>query len=42
MQMTGHLTESIYRRYALVDEGMLIEAAEKLQRLHKCVEVMPQ
>ena len=34
MNMIGHKTESIYRRYAIVDEGMLREAAEKLGRLH--------
>lgn len=33
MKMTGHLTESVYRRYAIVDEGMLREAAEKLSAL---------
>jgi integrase len=30
MKMIGHRTEAIYRRYAIVDEGMLREAAEKL------------
>ncbi len=30
MQMVGHLTESVYRRYAIVVEGMLRECAEKL------------
>ncbi len=34
MKMIGHKTESIYRRYAIVDEGMLREGAEKLGRLH--------
>lgn len=34
MAMTGHLTESIYRRYAIVDEGMLQEAAMKLANFH--------
>jgi hypothetical protein len=34
MAMVGHRTESIYRRYAIVDEAMLREGAEKLQRLH--------
>ena len=34
MRMVGHKTESIYRRYAIVDEGMLKEAAEKLAALH--------
>jgi len=30
MAMVGHKTESIYRRYAIVDEAMLKEAAAKL------------
>ena len=30
MAMVGHKTESIYRRYAIVDELMLREGAEKL------------
>lgn len=30
MAMVGHKTESIYRRYAIVDETMHREAAEKL------------
>ena len=30
MAMVGHLTESIYRRYAITDEAMLREAALKL------------
>jgi hypothetical protein len=30
MAMVGHKTESMYRRYAIVEEGMLREAAEKL------------
>ena len=34
MAMVGHKTESIYRRYAIVDEGMLANAAEKLSRFH--------
>jgi integrase len=31
MQITGHKTESMYRRYRIVDEKDLREAAEKLQ-----------
>lgn len=31
MAMVGHLTESVYRRYAIVDEAMLNEAGAKLQ-----------
>jgi integrase len=30
MKMVGHKTESIYRRYAIVDEGSLRDAAAKL------------
>ena len=30
MKMVGHKTESVYRRYAIVDEAMLRDAAEKL------------
>ena len=33
MKMVGHRTESVYRRYAIVDEAMLREGAEKLARL---------
>jgi len=35
MKMVGHKTESIYRRYAIVDETMLKEGATKLQTLHE-------
>ena len=34
MAMVGHKTESIYRRYAIVDQGMLTDAAQKLSRFH--------
>jgi integrase len=34
MKMIGHRTESIYWRYAIVDEAMLKEGAAKLQTLH--------
>lgn len=30
MKMTGHKTEAVYRRYAIVDETMLREGADKL------------
>lgn len=33
MAMVGHETESIYRRYAIADEALLLEAAVKLGRL---------
>ena len=32
MAMVGHKTESIYRRYAIVDAGVLREAAAKIDR----------
>ncbi len=35
MKLTGHLTESIYRRYAITDEAMLREGVEKLSKLHE-------
>ena len=34
MAMVGHRTESIYRRYAIADEGMLKEGAAKLTALY--------
>jgi hypothetical protein len=33
MKMVGHKTEAVYRRYAIVNEGDLVEAAAKLARL---------
>ena len=33
MKLTGHKTEAVYRRYAIVDSGMLQEAAAKLDQL---------
>jgi hypothetical protein len=35
LKMTGHLTEAVYRRYAIVDEAMLREASTKLAALHR-------
>jgi len=34
MKMVGHKTQAIYHRYAIADESMLKDAAEKLERLH--------
>jgi integrase len=34
MKMVGHKTQSIYSRYAIVDEGMLQDGARKLAALH--------
>ena len=33
MRLTGHKTEAIYRRYAIVSESDLSDAVTKLQRL---------
>jgi integrase len=35
MEMTGHKTETVFRRYAIVDSAMLQEAATKLSKLHQ-------
>lgn len=34
MKMVGHKTQSIYSRYAIVDEGMLQDGAQKLAAFH--------
>jgi hypothetical protein len=34
MNMMGHLTEAVYRRYAIVDTTMLREGGAKLQTFH--------
>lgn len=41
MAMTGHQTESVYRRYAIVDEAVLREVGERLARLQDCASVAP-
>jgi integrase len=35
MRMVGHKTESVYRRYAIVDEAMLREGSEQLDRVSR-------
>lgn len=35
MKLTGHKTESVYRRYAIVNEADLAEGVKKLALLHK-------
>ena len=35
MKLTGHKTEAVYRRYAIVSEADLHEAAGKLERLSR-------
>ena len=42
MNMVGHKTEAIYRRYAISDEKSLKEAAVKLARLHEADQGTPQ
>ena len=37
MRLSGHLTSSVLKRYAIVDEAMLTEGAEKLSGLYKDV-----
>ena len=39
--MVGHKTESVYRRYAIVEEGMLNEAGAKLQAFYDNANVGP-
>jgi hypothetical protein len=34
MMLTGHKTESVYRRYAIVSESDLAEGVAKLAALH--------
>lgn len=34
MKLTGHLTWSVFKRFAIVDESMLREGAEKLSALN--------
>lgn len=42
MKMVGHKTESVYRRYAIADEGMLREGAAKLSALHQAERQAPR
>jgi hypothetical protein len=41
MKITGHLTDSVYRRYAIADEDMMREGAEKLSGLFSRILVKP-
>ena len=42
MSLTGHVTESIYVRYAIVDESVQREALEKLAKSVNLPSAMPQ
>ncbi len=35
MKLTGHKTETVYRRYAIVSEADLAEGVKKLASLHE-------
>jgi integrase len=41
MKLTGHKTEAVYVRYAIQDEASLMEAAEKLAKLHATLAIKP-
>ena len=40
--MVGHKTESVYRRYAIADEGLLRESALKLSAFHQTEQSTPR
>jgi hypothetical protein len=42
MKLTGHLTESVYRRYAIVCESDLAEAVTKLQAMMNLLSATPK
>jgi integrase len=42
MKMVGHKTESVYRRYAIADEGLLRESALKLSAFHQTEQSAPR
>src|SRR5207245_7574384 len=42
MKLTGHKTESVYRRYAIVSEGDLAEGVVKLAALHRAMAGAPR
>mgnify|MGYP003386027551 CR=1 FL=1 len=41
MKLTGHKTEGIYRRYAIVNESDLSDGFKKLAVLHEAEQRMP-
>ena len=41
MKLTGHKTEAVYRRYAIVAKQDLTEGVSKLARLHELFEGKP-
>ena len=42
MKLTGHKTESVYRRYAIVSEADLAEGVKKLAALHASTPSQPR
>ena len=42
MKLTGHKTEAVYRRYAIVSEGDLAEGVAKLAALHRATADQPR
>jgi hypothetical protein len=42
MKLTGHKTEAVYRRYAIVSEGDLAEGVAKLATLHRATADQPR
>jgi hypothetical protein len=42
MKLTGHKTESVYRRYAIADSRSLAEGVAKLDRLHANSDNLPK
>src|SRR5439155_5507135 len=41
MQLTGHRTEAVYRRYAIVSEGDLVVGVGRLAALHRSSRTVP-
>jgi hypothetical protein len=41
MKLTGHKTEAVYRRYAIVSESDLSEGIAKLAVLHEAEKLAP-
>jgi hypothetical protein len=38
MKLTGHKSEAVYRRYAIVSKADLTEGVQKLAKLHEALE----
>ena len=42
MKLTGHKTEAVYRRYAIVSKSDLAEGVQKLAALHQAEQAGPR